>query len=608
MRNKLFLFFIFFFWTLSAQAQGVVVEASVDKPIVSLDDQVVLTIKIKGGNVFSEPKMPSRGNFEVLSRGSSSNVVMMNGQIQATKEYHYILAPLKAGEFEIGPITVEVEGVEYKASPISVTVKDSGGARGPPSQNPSSQAPWTPGFPMPQAPQASPVNPNGATKDVFVTAEVSNKTPYVGQQIVYTFKVFTIRNVTNTQLTLPDFHDFWSEDLIKDFKSYQQIGNDRYVVVEFRVALIPSKAGTLNIAEAVLKADVEQSTQADSFFNDPFFRSPSVFRPRVMKAPAISVEVQELPAGAPAEFKGLVGQFDLKNSISKKDLSVGETATLNYQIEGFGNIKDAVIEFNPLIPNLKIYPDKPTQKLKKDALGISGSKNFSFALVPEAPGKIQIPDLKLSYFDLKKQSYETLTAPGFELSVVPGQNENMAKVGGASSSAAPVNELGEDIASIHRQVKISHQEPSYEFFYLIALLFAAPPFILGVAYWIYKRQQWKEENSDLLKKRRAYSRAVSAIKEIDLKSETEIPQQLTRLLKDYLGDKLQRLGTALTPSEVELLFSKNAKKTQTGLAWSQFLQQLEGWQYAGLPQEAGWQQQAKKMALDLLKKAEKELS
>ncbi|MFO1520353.1 MAG: hypothetical protein U1F57_11945 [bacterium] len=37
--------------------------------------------------------------------------------------------------------------------------------------------------------------------------EVDNKTPY-GQQVIFTFRFYTSRNVDTANLDLPDFHDF----------------------------------------------------------------------------------------------------------------------------------------------------------------------------------------------------------------------------------------------------------------------------------------------------------------------------------------------------------------------------------------------------------------
>ncbi|MFO1520354.1 MAG: hypothetical protein U1F57_11950 [bacterium] len=70
------------------------------------------------------------------------------------------------------------------------------------------------------------------------------------------------------------------------------------------------------------------------------------------------MEIKELPAGAPADFKGswiVQGGLD---SFSKKIFG-RETATLTVNVSGMGNFKDAAINPNFQIPNLAAREDKP---------------------------------------------------------------------------------------------------------------------------------------------------------------------------------------------------------------------------------------------------------
>jgi hypothetical protein len=612
--RKLFLIsFLILFTAKLAFAQGVAVESFVDKPTISLDDQLVLTIRVKGGSVFTEPQVPNRGNFNVLSRGSSSNIEMINGRLSVLKEYTYVLAPQKVGVHEIGPISVFVEGVEYKTGPITVTV-----VAGEPSQPPSQQGQGFPSIPgWPSSPQGqAPAfpgqqTPSGEYKDIFVTAEVDNQNPYRGEQIIYTFRLYTTRNVSDAKLDLPDFHDFWNEEVQKENKYYKELGGKRYVVSEFRVALFPTTSGDLKIGETTLKAQVEEPLDMPNVFNDPFFtfRSGGInYKPRVLKTREMTIHVKELPSGAPPEFKGLVGNFKITSDLSKKDLSVGDSTTLTVDVSGAGNIKDAALSSSLDVPHLKIYEDKPALDQKKGPSGVSGTKSFKFALVPEAPGKIAIPPIALSYFDPKKGTYEKLSTPGYELSVVPGtQTERMTKAQAAPSPGAPVSPLAEDIATIHHDAKLSHEEPSFEFFYLILVLFAAPPVIVFAAYLILRRQRWVDANVDLIKKKKALARAVDRIKEIDLKDSVQIPGVLSHVIKEYLGDKLGMVGIALTPIEVGQIFSKNGKKSKSGISLAEFLKELDAWQYGGLPKKKGWEMETRKKAIDLLKGVEREM-
>lgn len=614
-RSLIYFFLLLCFLPLAAQAQeGVTLEAFVDQPHIALDDQLVLTVRVKGGNVFTEPSIPNRGNFEVLSRGSSSQVQMVNGRLNVTKEYTYVLQPLKAGNFEIGPISIFVEGVEKQSTPISVSVGETG--RSAPGPMPGAGFPQ--GFPAPPmgvnpfGPSQSPSQPlEGQYKDIFVTAEVDNKNPYKGEQILYTFRLYTSKGVGEAKLNLPEFHDFWSEEIDKESKYYKELEGRRYVVSEFKVALFANKAGSLVIPSSTLRAQVEEPMNLPSAFNDPFFTmrgAPMNYRPRVFKSPEVSLEVKELPSGAPGDFTGLVGEFSVAASLTKKDLSVGDSGTLSIQISGRGNIKDAQLQPNFQIPGLKIYEDKPVLETKKGANGISGSKTFKYALVPENPGKMVVPPLNISYFDPKKNSYETLTTPSYELSVVPGTaQEKLNKAQGSTADPNVSNPLAEDIATIHSPKRLENQKYSFDFYYWVLILFAAPPVVFLLAYLMSRRQRWRDENSELLRKRRAYGRASDRLKSLNLSNSDEIYPQTSHILRDYLGDKFSLMGAALTPMEIENLLVNRAHKKPAAQAFVELMRELDASVYGGRPDEKGWEKSIQKKAVQVLKALDKEL-
>lgn len=621
--HLIFIFFLLLYTSSIHAQQGVTLEAFVDRPHVTLDDQVVLTVRVSGGNVFTEPSIPNRGNFEVLSRGSASNVQMINGRLAVSKEFTYVLQPLKAGQFEIGPISIFIEGVEKQTAPISVTVGEAENSQ--PghlpqnSQKPSlPQGAFPPGtFPSPPMTGLSPFGASpsapdeGQYKDIFVTAEVDNKSPYKGEQIIYTFRLYTSKGVGEAKLNLPDFHDFWSEEVQKENKYYKELGGKRYVVSEFKVILFPTKSGALNIAPAELKAQVEEALNFPSAFNDPFFTmrgAPLSYRPRVLRSSEIHLEVKDLPAGAPAGFTGLVGQFGVQSNISKTELAVGDSATLAIQISGVGNIKDAQLQNTFQIPGLKIYEDKPVQEIKKSQNGISGSKTFKIALVPENPGKFKIPPLHISYFDPQKGSYENLETPEYELSVVPGTStEKLNKAQGVTSVTNAEDSSVEDIATIHTPSQLKQQSYSFDFYYWIVILFVAPPLIFLIAFLVSKRQRWVETHSDVLKKRKGFSRATERIKSLDLSKSDELSGHVSHILKDYLGDKFNLVGAALTPVEAEQLLLKKGEKHPAGLAMVEFLRELDAWIYGAPPLQKGWEKETQKKAIHILKAVEKEI-
>ena len=167
------------------------------------------------------------------------------------------------------------------------------------------------------------------TPDVFAEAEVSGRHLCEGQQILYTFRLFTAVPFANVKFQAPSFEGF-SARQIDDQKSYKKVVSDRrYDVVEVYFILVPLKAGHLQIGPALLGGDVlagrktRFSSPFGSIFNDPFFERSERKR-KMLKTEAIDVQVRALPPyDGPGGFSGLVGQFRISAGLEKKAIKAG---------------------------------------------------------------------------------------------------------------------------------------------------------------------------------------------------------------------------------------------------------------------------------------------
>ena len=322
----------------SLLAGEVSVSARVDKNDITLDDYILLRLSVKGTR--DKPNLPEMPAFNGQSRGSSSQVSIVNGQMSSTIEYNYLLYPKRTGSFTIGSFYLNDKGRRVKSNEIRINVKKSS----------SSDSP---------------------SKDVFVVAEVDNERPYVNGQIVYVFKFFRAVKIADASLTdTPSFEGFIKEDLGKE-SQYQTIINGRqYVVTEIKYALFPTKSGVFEISSSTLKCSlVVQKRRNRNQFNNSFF-DDSIFGysetvPKVLRTDPVKVMVQPLPvAGKPEGFKGLVGNFGMISSLSSKKVEKGESVTLTINVSGTGNLKNNQnIEVSGL-QNFKVYDDKPVFESK----------------------------------------------------------------------------------------------------------------------------------------------------------------------------------------------------------------------------------------------------
>jgi len=153
-----------------------------------------------------------------------------------------------------------------------------------------------------------------------------------------------------------------------------------------------------------------------------------------------------LPAGAPAEFRGAVGQFAMSATADKRTTRTNEPVNFKITISGTGNIKLLESPQIEIPPDFERYPPKVTDFIDRGQARISGSKTFQHLLIPRYPGLKVIRPLTFAYFDLGKREYVTLRSPQIEFNVEQGTAPLAPLAGGGSRE--DVQMLSQDIRFI----------------------------------------------------------------------------------------------------------------------------------------------------------------
>ena len=176
-----------------------------------------------------------------------------------------------SGTSQIGRLYVRVGGRSVSIDPVTVTVQ-----RGPPAT-------------ADPAPNAA-----GGRSDLFARAEPSRETAYVGQQVLVDYTLYFDPSVQPRQTTPVGTWDaagFWREemDVPATYPHAVTLGGEPYEAVTIRrLALFPTRAGTLELAPMAFSVDLLRSFGTDPF--GPFF-SPfsSRYDEEEVTAPATTV-------------------------------------------------------------------------------------------------------------------------------------------------------------------------------------------------------------------------------------------------------------------------------------------------------------------------------
>jgi hypothetical protein len=372
-------------------AAGAKISAVVDHNRITPDETIHLTVTIDGGK--GKIDTSAIRDFTVVSRGTGSSIQMINGKTTRQTIANFILIPLKVGPLTIPPLSVKTGGEVLKTREIKIIVARS------PAQNTES-------------------------KELFVQGTVSNKAPYAGEQIIYTFTLVSAVRMANLRFQKPAFQGFTARQ-IGDSRTRQRVVNGRsFDVTELDYLLVPIASGPLTIDSALLGCDVIQPNKRsgssfDSFFNDSFFGNVNS-KPVVLKTRPIALTVKSLPENTGGDsFSGLVGQFRMTAELKEATLKTGDSTTLAVTITGRGNIMDAESPAIDVPQGLKKYQDTPEEAIELDPKGYSGRKTFRSALVAVTPGIYTLSSSKMVFFDPEKGLYRPLHAGPFELTVNP---------------------------------------------------------------------------------------------------------------------------------------------------------------------------------------------
>jgi BatD DUF11 like domain len=381
-------------------AKNAVVQATIDTNRTTIDTPVSLSVTIAAdrGEVDTSPIK----DFKIISRSTSSSIQIINGNVNRQRILTYMLLPLKEGKLIIPSLSVAIDGKKSYTEPIVVHVSKG----------------------MATAEASAGIRISGRVNDVH---------PYLGQQIVYTFRLLYGVQITNTNYEAPSFEGFSATQIGKQ-KTGQTIINGRpFQEVTISYLLVPLKTGPITIGPATLQCDTMHPrpgdrSMFDSFFSDPFF-SNSQPVPKVFRTSEISIRVLPLPEWTgPEAFSGLVGQFDMKAELETHKTSVGNSVTLSVTLEGKGNLQDAETPQFHVPDAFKQYADQPEIHVQLEPDGYVGRKVFKTALVPVKAGSYTLTTAAMVYFDPKAKAYRRLSVAPLSL---------MVRKSGEAAEAAP---------------------------------------------------------------------------------------------------------------------------------------------------------------------------
>lgn len=451
------LIIIGFFCLLSIQAKADV-QVEIDPSEISIDEPFRLTLTQT--NLQSSSGIPDftplHKDFSILATERGVNYSVTNGQTQSSSTWTVALKARKAGALTIPAITVGTE----QTTPLVINVAASA------------------------SPQSNSVSfGDQQAQDIVLTTEVSEKNPYVNQQITYKVTLYNSKQLLDANYQGPKVENALLIPLGGGKRYQTQKNNTQYLVEEQNYAIFPQKSGPLKITSPVFTALVYD------------------YNPQRLKAEdkPLTLDVQPIPK----QFTGKIWLPAKQVKLSEQyenvtaTISQGSTLVRTVRLEGVGIPAQ-------LLPNLNfaqsdafsVYPEKGKDNNQILQGELVSSTEIKVTYLFNKSGDIRIPELKLPWFNTTTGKEEIASLPPKTISVNPSANAPAA-----ATPAAPVQK--EEAKPAATKTKESPTQNTSA--WIIAALFALA-WLLTLSLWAWQKYHPKSGKS-------AYKKALNEFHE-----------------------------------------------------------------------------------------------
>jgi len=368
--------------------------AWLDRDRIGAGETVTLNIETTGTT--APDYTPLQREFAVTGNSSRRQFEMVNGRGSTRTLYAVALQPRRDGLLTIPSLRVGNE----RTQPLSLLV--------------------TAAIAAPAA---------RAGDDVFIESEADDQDPYVQQAVGWVVRLYSAVPLVSGQLDQAAPEGAALQRVGDDAQYTRQLGDRRYTVVERRYLLIPERSGSLAVPGARF-----EGRGAGGFFDDLFGSGSSGGRGVALQAggaPRI-LRVRAAPANAPQPWLPLHG-LQLRYAATPQDLRAGSAATLTIEASADGATAAQMPELQlPPMAGVQVFAE-PAQVDESFSAGRPRVKvTRKFSLVPARAGSVQLPGVRLGWWDVRAGAARQATLPALTWQVAAGEGG-----AGASLSASP---------------------------------------------------------------------------------------------------------------------------------------------------------------------------
>lgn len=394
--------FIAFFYLLSAVLYGAppqVTTRVVPNP-AALNDAIFLEVTIDQSLQDASFRLPTVDNLRLRYAGQSSQSRYINGVVERSTTWRFQVQVAQEGHYSIPAF----ECISHGNADISIPETH---------------------FTVEQAPQRQ--QGGGQSMPATAVFHLAGKIPqkwYVGQCCPLELQLLTPPTIRGQLSSLPtkESDAFSASQLLENPQQRRaQVQGQSCNLLAWPTLITALQSGQHRLNFSISLEIERQRRARDLLDDDPlglFANLSSMLssaEPLTLQSQPLNIEVLPLPRPQPQNFTQAIGTFQVGNpQVLERELIQHEPCSLQVKIQGSGNfenIQPPELQYDDT--QWRVY-DPKNHFEPKDNLGFEGMLEFTYTLVPLVEGKINLPKIVFTFFNLTTEQYETITRGALE--------------------------------------------------------------------------------------------------------------------------------------------------------------------------------------------------
>ena len=143
------------------------------------------------------------------------------------------------------------------------------------------------------------------------------------------------------------------------------------------------------------------------------------------RSSGLTINIKPLPANAPKDFIGAVGEYRLSQKNPAKGIKEGDVFTLELIVSGVGNLHNSNTPKLKLPKGCSIYGDpERIEDIEFTESGAEGMITYRFNIQVLEGHNLEFSAPSISYFDPEKERYISIRGNAFNIRVIPDKSFN----------------------------------------------------------------------------------------------------------------------------------------------------------------------------------------